>query len=574
MIEHDLVIRNGTLADGTGGAPYVADIAVRDGLIVSVGKVAGGGREEIDATGLLVAPGFVDIHTHYDGQAVWTGRLAPSSLHGVTTVVMGNCGVGFAPVHEKDHERLVELMEGVEDLPGAVLHEGLTWNWESFGEYLDVLATKEYDLDVAAQLPHAPLRVYVMGERACQLDVATESDVAKMRAIAADAARAGAIGFATSRSLHHKSRSGEYIPTLKADEAELMGIALGLRDGGGGVLELASDWPPDVRDEEFGMLRRIVKESGCPASFAIVQKSSDPQSWRRMLQLVTEAREDDLPITCQVTPRPMGAIITLQASNSPLRVSDTFSGLADLPRLKLVEALRTPETRERVIAELRAGCDSPLLRQFGSFDLFFPQQGALDYAPKREDSIAERAAREGRDPFELIYDALLRDEGRAFIYWPLSNYLDYNYDAIEEMLAHPYTVPGLGDGGAHVGIICDASFPTYYLSHWGRDRGDRSFDVGWLIKQHTADNAAAVGMTDRGVLAPGMKADINVIDFDRLNLQAPEIVNDLPAGGARIMQRATGYVATIVSGTVVYREGVATGALPGRLVRGKGYTTH
>jgi N-acyl-D-aspartate/D-glutamate deacylase len=569
MAEFDLVVRGGTVADGTGGALYEADVAIQGGLIAAVGKGLAAGREEIDARGLLVTPGFVDVHTHYDGQAVWDERLAPSSFHGVTTAVTGNCGVGFAPVRTADHDRVVELMEGVEDLPGVVLHEGLTWGWESFGDYLDVLAQRRFDMDVATQLPHAPLRVYVMGERACRLESATAADIAEMRRLTAEAMRAGAVGFATSRTLNHKSLKGDPIPSLKAGEAELLGIAMGMADAGAGVIELASDWPVDERDAEFAMLSRVVAKSGRPASFGITQRTSEPDSWRHMLGLIEGARAQGLPISAQVAPRPVGSILTLQGSTNPFRLSPAFAALAERPLAELVAALRTPEVRARVLEEVAPYREGPVISRFGGLERVFPQEtGKVDYIPAPDQSVAHRARREGRDPMDLLYDLFLADEGRGFVYFPVTNYAGFDIEPIRTMLAHPNTVPGLGDGGAHVGIISDASFPTFLLSYWGRDVGAARLDLGWLIKRQTADSAALVGLGDRGLLAPGKKADVNVIDFDRLGLEAPRMTRDLPAGGSRLLQRATGYVATVVSGETTYRDGEATGALPGRLVRG------
>jgi N-acyl-D-aspartate/D-glutamate deacylase len=571
MAKVDLVVRGGTLADGLGGATYEADVAISDGRIVEVGKVAACGREEIDARGLLVTPGFVDIHTHYDGQAVWDNRMAPSSFHGVTTALMGNCGVGFAPVRPGDRDRLIELMEGVEDLPGAVLHEGLKWGWESFGEYLDVLAARRYDMDIATQLPHAPLRVYVMGDRACRLEPAGEADIAEMRRLTTEAMRAGALGFATSRTLNHKSLKGDPIPSLKATEAELTGIAMGMADAGAGVIELASDWDAAERDADFAMLSRVVQASGRPLSFGLQQKNTDPDGWRRMLDLIDEARANALPISAQVAPRPIGSIISLAGSTSPFRLSPAFASVADRPLDELVAILRDPAVRTKILTEVRPHGEGPTIGRFGGFSRLFAQDGDIDYEPAPETSLAHRAEREGVHPLDLMYDLLLEKDGKNFLYFPVNNYAAFDLEPVRQMMVHPHTVMGLGDGGAHVGMISDASFPTFLLSHWARDRKGSQLDLGWLVKRQTSDNANVIGLTDRGVIAPGKKADLNVIDFDRLALDVPVMVADLPSGGKRLLQRARGYVATLVSGEVVYREGEATDALPGRLVRGAAF---
>jgi N-acyl-D-aspartate/D-glutamate deacylase len=565
---HDLVIRNGTVADGTGGPLREADIAVADGRIAAIGKVEGGGRDEIDARGQLVTPGFVDIHTHYDGQVAWDSRLAPSSWHGVTTVVMGNCGVGFAPVRREDRQRLVELMEGVEDIPGAALHEGLDWAWESFGQYLNALGRRPHDIDFCAQLPHGALRVYVMGERGAKLEAATPEDVAEMRRLTREAMEAGAIGFSTSRTLNHRTATGDPTPSLRATEAELTGIALGIKDAGRGVIELISDFDTPDLDSEFGMVRRIVEASGRPLTLSLAQPHGRGFMWRTLLDRIEAAAADGLPIKGQVAPRGIGILLGLQASFNPFSMHPSYQEIAAKPLAEKVAALRDPAFRARLLAESPAGTYVALAKRLTAFDYIFPLGNPPNYEPPRESAIAPRAAREGRSPAELALDLLLEDEGRAFLYSPFANYADFDLDACREMMASNSTVMGLGDGGAHVGIICDGSYPTYLLSHWGRDRAAGRFDLPWLVKRQTADTARTVGLLDRGMLAPGMKADINVIDFDRLRAERPIMAFDLPAGGKRLMQKASGYTATIVSGEVIYRGGEATSALPGRLVRG------
>ena len=571
-MDHDLIIRGGRLADGTGAPLREADIAVRDGLISAIaapGTLAGTARETIDATGLLVTPGFVDIHTHYDGQAVWDERLQPSSWHGVTTAVMGNCGVGFAPVRTADHARLIELMEGVEDIPGAALHEGLSWQWESFGQYLDAVAERPHDMDIAAHLPHGALRVYVMGERGARLEEATPDDIARMRALAGEAVRAGAIGFSTSRSLNHRSIKGEPTPGLRATEAELTGIALGLRDAGRGVLQFISDFDTPSLDEEFAMLRRVVAASGRPMSFSLAQRHSSPKGFRKLLALVAQAQADGLPIRAQVAPRPVGVLLGLQGSRNPFSSCPAFIAIAHLPLAERVALLRQPALRAQLLQEIHEVPATGVFRaQMMGWARMFPMDTAPDYEPPADQALAAIAEREGKAPAEVALDWMLRNDGHGFLFSPFANYAEYNLDACREMLADPHTVVGLGDGGAHVSIISDGSFPTYLLTHWGRDRPEGRFDIAWLVKRQTLDTARAVGLLDRGLLAPGYRADINVIDFDRLALAAPEMANDLPANGPRLLQRASGYVATLVNGVPVYREGVPTGALPGRLVRG------
>ncbi len=564
----DLIIRGGTVADGGGGDLYEADVAVRGGSIAEVGRLAGRGREEIDARGLLVTPGFVDIHTHYDGQATWDSRLVPSSWHGVTTVVMGNCGVGFAPVRARDRERLIELMEGVEDIPGATLHEGLPWCWESFGEYLDAVEDRPHDIDLAAQLPHGALRVYVMGARGARLEPATENDIADMRKLAADAMRAGALGFSTSRTLNHRTVKGDPTPSLRATAAELYGIAQGLADADSGVIELISDFDTPDLETEFEMIRGLVETSGRPLSLSLAQSHRGSEGWRKILSRIEGAARDGLPIRAQVAPRPIGLLLGLQGTLNPFVAHETFAAIRDRTLAGKVAAMRDPNFRARMLGESEARQSHPLARRVMAFEQIFPLGDPPDYEPARETAIAAIAARTGRPAQDVAYDMLLEDEGKNFLFMPFANYADYNLDACGEMIAHCDCVMGLGDGGAHVGIISDGSYPTYLLSHWGRDRAKGRFDLGFLVKRQTADTAAAVGLGDRGIIAPGMKADINVIDFGKLRAERPAMAFDLPAGGKRLLQRAQGYVATVVSGQIVYRDGDATGALPGKLVRG------
>jgi N-acyl-D-aspartate/D-glutamate deacylase len=562
-VQHDLVIRRGAIADGRGGEPFEGDVAVDGDRIAAVGRLPADARgaEEIDAEGLLVTPGFVDIHTHYDGQATWESQVVPSSWHGVTTAVMGNCGVGFAPVRPSDHARLVELMEGVEDIPGAVLDEGIDWRWESFGEYLDAVAERPHDIDLAAQLPHGALRLYVMGERGARLEEATLADAAEMRRLTAEALRSGALGVSTSRTLNHRTATGDPTPSLRASAAELTAIAAGVADAGHGVIELISDFG-DL-DGEFELVRQLVTTSGGRLSLSLAQSNrAGDERWRAILARVEQAVADGLPVAAQVAPRPIGVLLGLQATLTPFSRCPTFAAVAGRPLDQRVRAMGDASFRAATLAELAERRRQP------DFERMFPLGDPPDYEPPREASVARTAERLGCSPAELAYDLLLEDGGRSFLFAPFANYADFDLDACGEMLGHPDTIIGLGDGGAHVGTISDGSFPTYALAHWGRDRSHGRFPVGWLVEQQTSRPARAVGLDDRGVLAPGMRADLNVIDMGRLRCERPTMAFDLPAGGRRLLQRATGYVATVVAGTPIAYEGEPTGALPGRLVRG------
>ncbi|OYX04666.1 MAG: amidohydrolase [Caulobacter vibrioides] len=570
MAEHayDLVLRGGMVFDGSGGPGFQADVGVRDGVIVAVGKVLAAGAQEIDARGRIVTPGFVDIHTHYDGQATWSGQLGPSSGHGVTTVVMGNCGVGFAPCRPEDHDRLIRLMEGVEDIPFPVLTEGLPWAWESFPDYLDFLAGRAFDVDVGAQLPHAALRVYVMGERGANREPATDADIAAMAAIARRAVEAGALGFSTSRTLNHRTSDGQPTPTLTAGEDELTGIALGLAAAGKGVLQVVSDFIDGPA--ELAMLRRIVERSGRPLSFSLVQSPKAPQGWRTLLDGVAAAVDAGLPIKAQVCGRPVGVLFGLELTLNPFSQNPVFAELKDRPLADKVAALSDPAFRARLLAhdgDARGPFAGSALR---AWDNLYPMGGVdPDYEPTADKTVAAIAAREGRDPAAVALDAMLAQDGRGMLYHPFLNYADGSLDPSFAMLTHRDTVPGLSDGGAHVGMICDGSFPTSNLIQWTRDRtrGPR-IPLETMIARQSRGTAQAVGLLDRGLIAPGYRADLNVIDYEDLRLEAPRVAYDLPAGGRRLTQRAHGYVATVVAGVVTQRDGEPTGALPGRLVRG------
>jgi N-acyl-D-aspartate/D-glutamate deacylase len=560
----DLVIRGGTIVDGSGGAGYVADLAISGGRISAIGPDLPRGREEIDARGRLVTPGFVDIHTHYDGQAVWDSHLAPSAIHGVTTAVMGNCGVGFAPVHPGQEMKLIELMEGVEDIPAPVLSQGLNFTWESFAEYLAVLDGKPRDIDICALVPHAAVRVYVMGERALALEPANQGDIAAMRQIVAEAVRAGAFGFSTSRTISHKTLKGDPTPTLRAQEDELTGIALGLKEVGAGFLEVVSDFNLPDAATEFAMLRRVAEACGRPMVFSLTARHDRTEAWRELLALSNKAAAEGVNIRPVFPPRPIGILMGLLGSQNPFSGAPGYKAIAHLPVPERVAAMRDPAVRARILAEDRiAGSNFPLITRL-SFERMFPFGDPPDYAPHRETSVAAEAERQGRSPEEVAYDMLLANDGQNFLFCPLTNYADFTLDASRELLRHPNTIVGLSDGGAHVGFISDGSFPTFLLSYWGKQRG---LPIEELIRRQTSDTARAAGLPDRGLLRVGMRADINVIDLDALALDRPGMLYDLPAGGRRLMQRARGYEATIVAGAVTYRHGEATGALPGKLVR-------
>ena len=565
--EHDLIIRGGTVADGSGAALREADVAMSGGVITAVGEVSGTGREEFDARGLLVTPGFVDIHTHYDGQATWDDRLQPSSNHGVTTAVMGNCGVGFAPCRPADQDVLVKLMEGVEDIPGVVLTEGLSWNWESFPQFLDAVDARPHDIDFAAQLPHGALRVYVMGQRGADREDATPEDIAAMAALAREAVEAGALGFTTSRTLNHRTSEGDPTPTLTASEDELMGIALALGEAGKGVLQFVSDFKG--AEAEMGMLRRLCERSGRPLSVSLAQSERAPDGWRDLLAMIEDAAAAGLPMRAQVAGRPVGLMLGLDATLNPFVGHPAWREIAELPLAGKVERMRDPAFRERMLGE-RPATDNPfMVAVLQNFEKMFVLGDPPDYEQPPERALGAQARARGIDPSALAYDLMLEDEGRAMLYFPFLNYADDSLEPSLSMMKSPHTVLGLGDGGAHLGTICDASFSTHMLTHWTRDRtrGER-LPIETVVRWHTQDTAAAVGLHDRGVLAPGYKADVNVIDHAGLRLRAPRMVHDLPAGGRRLMQDAEGYRLSVVSGEVTYRDGVATEALPGRLLRG------
>jgi N-acyl-D-aspartate/D-glutamate deacylase len=562
---HDLVVRGATVADGTGAPLREADVAIDGDRITAVGEVRGSGREEIDARDLLVAPGWVDIHTHYDGQVSWDSLIAPSSWQGVTTAVMGNCGVGFAPVHPDKHGWLIELMEGVEDIPGTALHEGITWEWESFPEYLDALDRSRFALDIGAQVPHAAVRGYVMGDRGGDhTEVPTADEIARMGELVAEGIRAGALGFSTSRTVNHRSARGAFTPSLTATADELLGIARAVGATGQGVFEVVADL--DDLDAEFALIRALSEVSGRPTSLTVLQKPGRAAEYREVLRRIGEAVADGVPMHGQVPTRPVGLVMSLEGRVQPFAASPTYQQLAKLPLAERVAALRDVEVRTRVIEETEAKRAVSPLTHFGAA---FPLGDPPVYDPPPETNVHVVAERTGRSVFEVALDVLLADDGNGKLYLPVMNYADGNMRATREMLTDPNCVPGLGDAGAHCTLICDASMPTFLLSYWARDAapGDR-LPIEFAVKRQTADTAAVVGLGDRGVLAPGMRADLNVIDFDALAPGVPAMVHDLPAGGKRLVQKASGYRATVVAGMVVSRDGEDTGARPGRLVRG------
>ncbi|VBA48819.1 N-acyl-D-amino-acid deacylase family protein [Mycobacterium attenuatum] len=566
---YDLLICNGTIVDGLGGEPYVGDVAVRDGVITSVGVVNGGtATREIDATGLLVTPGFVDLHTHYDGQAIWSDRLTPSSAHGVTTVVMGNCGVGFAPCRREDHDVLVDVMAGVEDIPGVVMTDGLPWTWQTFPEYLDALQARRRDIDVAVYLPHSPLRVYVMGQRGADREPATPQDLAAMRALAKEAIEAGALGFASSRLTIHKTQSGSPIPSYDAARQEIEEIARGVVDGGGGLLQFVPDIPAGGYQPVLQTVFDVAEDVGLPVTFTLVVANAGDPTWPDAITMVENANKNGGDITAQLLPRPIGLIIGLQLSANPFVLYPSYREIMHLPLAERVAELRKPEVRARILAD-KPGVGHPILYVAQAWDWIFPLCDNPNYEPDPSDSIGARARARGVHPMEEAYDRLLDDDGHAMLLVATSNLENNSLDTVGKLLHRNDVVLGLGDGGAHYGMICDASYSTYFLAHWARDRASGRFTVAEAVRELTSVPARVAGLADRGRIAVGYKADLNVIDHDALRLHKPVIRYDLPAGGRRLDQTAEGYVATVVSGEVIAENGVPTAARPGKLIRGR-----
>lgn len=570
---HDLVVRNGQIIDGTGAPARAGDIAIDDGRIVSVGGKAGTARREIDAAGRVVTPGFVDVHTHYDGQASWDSQLAPSSWHGVTTIVMGNCGVGFAPVRPDSHDYLIEMMEGVEDIPGTALHEGIPWGWESFPEYMDALERVPRTIDIGTQLPHAALRAYVMGERGAANETATADDLAAMSEALRQSLAAGALGFTSSRTDVHRTKKGEHIPGFGVETEELVALGRAAGATGKGTIGVNVDFLDEAA--EFDWLRRLQRESGRPVWFLLAQFNDDPEKYARLLQRAVQATDEGEPILAQVAGRPIGFLLGLESSLHPFVSRPSYKQIAKLPLAERLKHMRDPAFRARMLAEKVSHRSDVMRTVTERFDRMFRLGDPPDYEPTADDSLAALAAAQGREAQEIVYDVLLERDGRELIFMPALNYAAGDFSDIAKMMDHPNTIMGLSDGGAHCGLICDASTPTFMLSHWARDRSrGPKLSLEQVVKRQTSETAALFGLNDRGRLAPGMKADLNVIDFDRLRLRAPEMVYDLPAGGRRLVQRAEGYDLTVVSGVTTFENGEATGELPGALVRGAREATH
>jgi len=565
---YDLVIRNGTIVDGLGTEPYRGDVAVSDGVIVAVGTVATPGNREIDATGLLVTPGFVDLHTHYDGQAIWSDRLSPSSSHGVTTALMGNCGVGFAPCRAEDHDVLVDVMAGVEDIPGVVMTDGLPWNWETFPEYLDALEARRRDIDIAAYLPHSPLRVYVMGQRGADCEPATPEDLALMRKLAAEAIDVGALGVSSSRFAFHKTGSGAPIPTYDAAYDEIAAIVSGVADAGGGLLQFIPDIPAGGYERVLQQVFEAAADAGVPVTFTLTTGNSGDPIWPGALNLIEKYNAAGAEITAQVFARPIGLVIGLELTANPFVLYPSYQEIAHLPLAQRVAEMRKPDVRARILADT-PGQGHPFMYFAQSWEWMFPLTDPANYEPAATESILARARARGVSPLEEAYDRLLDDDGQAMMLVALANFENNSLDTVGELIRRDDVVLGLGDGGAHYGMICDASYPTFVLAHWARDRVSGRLSVAEAVRLMTSVPAKVAGLADRGRIALGYKADLNIIDHAGLTLHKPVIAHDLPAGGRRLDQRADGYVATIVSGEVIAHNGVPTTARPGRLIRGR-----
>jgi N-acyl-D-aspartate/D-glutamate deacylase len=578
----DCKIVGGTIVDGRGGPAFAGDVAIRGDRVVGVGDCPGQARRVVDARGAHVLPGFVDLHTHYDGQVTWDEELEPSSLHGVTTCVMGSCGVGFAPVRPGREDALVELMEGVEDIPGAALAEGIPWGWESFGDYMDALRALPHTIDFLVQVPHDPLRMYVMGERAVADEVASDDDIAAMRGLLRQALEAGAAGFSTGRTDNHRTARGAATPASEVDARELAGLAQAFVGLDHGVLQAVSDFDmargAEHFDAEFDLLEHMVAASGGrPLSISTMQRDHAPDQWRLILGRASRAAENGHDVRCQVASRGIGVLLGLEATFHPFMGFPSYKSIAQLPLEERVARMRDPSLRARMLSETSdkvAGDGTPIppLADFFLANLemvamrLFPMSQRPNYEPTLDSSLAAAAHRAGQPVLERVYDSLLESDGKALLYFPIYNYSGMNLDVVREMLVHPRALLGLGDGGAHVGTVCDASMPTFLLTHWARDR-PRGIALERVVAMQTRDTARFVGLGDRGTIEPGMRADINIVDLERLHLLRPVMQRDLPAGGRRLMQRAEGYLTTLVAGQVVAENGNLTGSRPGTLVR-------
>ena len=564
---YDLIIKNGTVYDGTGGKPFFADVAIKGNKIATIGNLEESSKEVIDAKGKIVSPGFVDIHTHYDGQVTWDPYLRPSTYHGVTTVVMGNCGVGFSPCKPEERDWLISLMEGVEDIPGTALHEGINWQWESFPEYLDTLEDKPLAIDVGTQIPHGAVRAYVMGQRGIDREEASQEEIEQMSQIVKEAIEAGAFGFSTSRTEKHKDSSGALTPSITAHKNELVSIAKSLGEIKSGVLQGISDFYDF--ETEFDIFKEMSESSGRPISITVEQMDQRPDWWHQLLDGIEKAQADGINMYGQVPPRATGVNMGLTATLNPFTFYPSFYELSQKSLEEKVATMKDPAFKEKLLSEEPVSIGNPLVDEITqSFNKMFKLGEPANYEPEPESSFEAIAKRQNISPQEVAYDCLLEKEGRALIYHPLFNYLPGNLDYVETMLNHPYSISGLGDAGAHCGAISDASFPTTLIQHWGRDRKrGKKIPLEKLISMQTLETSRLLGIKDRGVLKEGYKADINVIDFENLTLHEPEVLYDLPAGGRRLVQRASGYEYTIVSGQIAFKDGESTGVLNGRLIR-------
>ena len=564
---YDLIIKNGTVYDGTGEKPFFADVAIKGNKIVAIGELEESSKEVIDAKGKIVAPGFVDIHTHYDGQVTWDPYLRPSTYHGVTTVVMGNCGVGFSPCKPEERDWLISLMEGVEDIPGTALHEGINWQWESFPEYLDTLEEKPLAIDVGTQIPHGAVRAYVMGQRGIDREEASQEEIEQMSQIVKEAIEAGAFGFSTSRTEKHKDSSGALTPSITAHKNELVSIAKSLGEIKSGVLQGISDFYDF--ETEFNIFKEMSESSGRPISITVEQMDQRPDWWHQLLDGIEEAQGEGINMYGQVPPRATGINMGLTATLNPFTFYPSFYELTKQSLEEKVATMKDPAFKEKLLSEDPVSIGNPLVDEITqSFNKMFRLGEPANYEPEPDASFEAIAKKQNISPQEVAYDCLLEKEGKALIYHPLFNYLPGNLDYVERMLNHPYSISGLGDAGAHCGAISDASFPTTLIQHWGRDRKrGKKIPLEKLISMQTLETSRLLGIMDRGVLKEGYKADINVIDFENLTLHEPEVLHDLPAGGRRLVQRASGYEYTIVSGQVAFKDGESTGTLNGRLIR-------